>query len=82
MAMASEHGLLISSIAARPNMVTVSISTKVQLVLLFDMLTGGSESEGTDAISPRDGIESKTVIVTIVGVCRRDNVQSSTVFKK
>lgn len=65
MAMASEHGLLISSIAARPNMVTVPISTKVQLVLLFDMLADGSKSEGTDAISPRDGIESTTVIVTI-----------------
>lgn len=56
MAMASEHGLLISSIAARPNMMAESISTKDQPVLLFDLLAGNSKSEVTDAISPRDGM--------------------------
>lgn len=35
MAVASEHGLLISSIAARPNMVSLSISSKAQPVMLM-----------------------------------------------
>lgn len=58
-------------------MMAESISTKFQPVGLFDILAGDSRSEVTDSVSPRDGIESTAVMVTMtmVGVCRRQNVQ-------
>lgn len=43
MAIAAEHGLLISSITARPNMVSVSISRKALPEVLADMLPIGSK---------------------------------------